>query len=199
MPADITPKLPRFYPNGAPPPGDLEADAVQPCLDLTDVNIPHTSGGTSIPIDRLPLAQEHFSQKDKTMNKAIWALFPIDKTPQELTAIHAQAKDQIVEWVFAMTASPLTTSTMKGHSPSGDYNRDMLIKTIPIHERGRIAANLGTVERVTRTLAWHGIDDAFLVADMWRGLNKHMKETGMVEDLEPMIQRIIGDKDKANT
>lgn len=172
---------------------------LMPSSHLTDVNIPHTSGGTSIPIDRLPLTQEHFSQKDKTMNKAIWALFPIDKTPQELTAIHAQAKDQIVEWVFAMTASPLTTSTMKGHSPSGDYNRDMLIKTIPIHERGRIAANLGTVERVTRTLAWHGIDDAFLVADMWRGLNKHMKETGMVEDLEPMIQRIIGDKDKANT
>lgn len=59
-----------------------------------------TAGGEAVPIARVaPLALAHYEQLDESLNAAVWSLFPVDASVDELGELRAQAEAECARWV----------------------------------------------------------------------------------------------------
>lgn len=81
-----------------------------------DFASPCTSGGDTMPIlQKLNVTDKVLDQTDKSLNKRLWALYPVDKPLAEIKAVFREAHFKLADWPLAA--------------------RDDIIKAVPVHDR----------------------------------------------------------------
>ncbi|KAL1407012.1 hypothetical protein Q8F55_006425 [Vanrija albida] len=150
------------------------------------LHCPFTAGGEAVPIARVaPLGAAHYEQRDASLNGAVWALFPVDSGVDELRELRERAEAECARrWI-----------------PGGErYSRTSLILAAPHHERGRIAANLGTLRHAYASLIAGGHYVPETLHDLktaGMGLLAERKARGAAEPLSALVTRLTRDMDEA--
>ncbi|WOO84763.1 uncharacterized protein LOC62_06G008275 [Vanrija pseudolonga] len=146
-----------------------------------------TAGGEAVPIARVaPLALAHYEQRDESLNAAVWSLFPVDAGVDELGELRDQAEAECARrWT---------------RRPDGKYDRTSLILAAPHHERGRIAANLGTLRHAYGSLIAGGHYVPETLHDLktaGMGLLAERKARGAAEAVGELVERLNTEMDEA--
>lgn len=142
-----------------------------------DFASPCTSGADDVPIlQKLNVTDKVLDQTDKSLNKRLWALYPVDKPLDEIKARGRDAH-------FKLMGMPLAT-------------RDDVIKAVPVHDRDQRHQVYILVHSVCTI-----IEDEALRSVLAPLLDKTAdpKFYNHVEPVRPAVARLSAQKDRANT
>ncbi|RSH79956.1 uncharacterized protein EHS24_009627 [Apiotrichum porosum] len=155
--------------------------------DVSTVLVPYTAGGDTLPSDRVgPLGADHYAQRDTSLNHAVWSLFPvndefsvknIDRLGEHITPPHKDG----------------------GYGPT--FARNLLTQTVSIHERGRIIANLHTLNLIFSGLVSGShyfpptVDGELL--SFWSVI-RDRKHANLAEPVLDLVERLTRRKDSTN-